>query len=234
MAIDGQTAEKLRGYLRELTPRARAMLLAEVERGGAPVPASDIILRELRNAERPADAPAPAAPTPSDADGQAARMFYAILEPFFVDDAPEYVHLGRLARVSAVPIWQWIRRDLVPTEAKAYAENVTKLLAAGQATNAFQERVAQAIDKALAAIAGDDKAKRQLAHQIGTPRALDDVRYLATILKSRDVLAVLAGKIPQKIRTLTDEQIASVIGFLDSTAGRQREVYVMALVLVQI
>ena len=232
MAIDGQTAEKLRGYLRELTPRARAMLLAEVERGGAPVPASDIILRELRNAERPADAPAPAAPTPSDTDGQAARMFYAILEPFFVDDAPEYVHLGRLARVSALPIWQWIRRDLVPAEAKAYTENVTKLLAVGQATNAFQERVVQAIDKALAAIAGDDKAKRQFAHQIGTPRALDDVRYLATILKSRDVLAVLAGKIPQKIRTLTDEQIASVIGFLDSTAGRQREVYVMALVLV--
>ena len=230
MAIDGQTAEKLRGFLRELTPRARAMLLAELERGGAPVPGSDIILRELRNAERPADtAPAPSS---SDLDGQAARMFFASLEPFFVDDAPEYVHHGRLARAAAEPIWQWICRDLIPAEAKAYTENVTKLLAAGQATNAFQERVAQAIDKALAGIAGDDKAKRQLAHQIGTPRALDDVRYLATILKSRAVLAVLAGKIPPKIRNLADEQIASVIGFLDSTAGRQREVYVMALVLV--
>src|SRR5262249_19810503 len=52
------------------------------------------------------------------------------------------------------------------------------------------------------------------------------------ILKSRDVLAVLAGKIPPKIRDLSDEQIASVIGFLDSAAGRQREIYVMALVLV--
>src|SRR5262249_33677494 len=45
MAIDGQTAEKLRGFLRELTPRARAMLLAELERGGAPMPGSDIIIR---------------------------------------------------------------------------------------------------------------------------------------------------------------------------------------------
>jgi hypothetical protein len=237
MAIDGQTAEKLRGFLRELTPRARAMLLAELERGGAPMPGSDIILRELRNAERPADAaaptaPEPAVPAPSDVDGQAARMFFAFLEPFFVDDAPEYVHHGRLARASAEPIWQWISRDLVPAEAKTYTASVTKLLAAGQATNAFQEKVAQAIDKALAAIAGDDKAKRQLTHQIGTPRALDDIRYLATILKSRDVLAVLAGKIPPKIRNVTDDQIASVIGFLDSTAGRQREVYVMALVLV--
>jgi hypothetical protein len=248
MAIDGQTAEKLRGFLRELTPRARAMLLAELERGGAPLPGSDIIIRELRNAERPADAPsarpaapaalvptpdpAPAAPTPSDLDAQAARMFFAFLEPFFVDDAPEYVHHGRLARASAEPIWQWICRDLVPADAKTYAENATKLLGAGQATNAFQERVAQAIDQALAATARDDKARRQLAHQIGTPRALDDARYLGTILRSRDVLAVLAGKIPPKIRNLTDEQIGSVIGFLDSTAGRQREVYIMALVLV--
>jgi hypothetical protein len=245
MAIDGQTAEKLRGFLRELTPRARAMLLAELERGGPPLPGSDIIIRELRNAERPAAAPAarqaaPAAPVPtpepapasSAPDAQAARMFYAFLEPFFVDDAPDYVHHGRIARASAEPIWQWICRDLVPAEAKTYAENVTKLLGAGQATNAFQERVAQAIEQALAATARDDKARRQLAHQIGTPRALDDVRYLATILKSRDVLAVLAGKIPPKIRNLTDEQIGSVIGFLDSTAGRQRDVYVMALVLV--
>ena len=244
MAINGQTAAKLRGFLRELTPRARAMLLAELERGGAPMPGSDIIIRELRNVECPADSPSarpaapvaappePAAPTSADADGQAARMFFAFLEPFFVDDAPEYVHHGRIARVCAEPLWHWICRDLVPAEAKSYAENVTKLLGAGQATAAFQEKVAQAIDQALAAMTRDDKARRQLAHQIGTPRALDDARYLATVLKSRDVLAVLAGKIPPKIRNLTDEQIGSVIGFLDSTAGRQREVYVMALVLV--
>jgi len=245
MAIDGQTVEKLRGFLRELPPRARAMLLAELERGNAPLPASDIIIRELRNAERPADAPSvgPAAPVPppepaaaapvsAEADGQAARMFFAFLEPFFVDDAAEYVHHGRIAQVAAEPIWQWICRDLVPAESKTYAESITKLLGAGQATNAFQEKVAQAIEQALAATARDDKARRQLSHQIGTPRALDDARYLATVLKSRDVLAVLAGKIPPKIRNLTDEQIASVIGFLDSTAGRQKEVYVMALVLV--
>ena len=269
MAIDGHRAEKLRGFLRELTPRARAMLLAELERGelrGAPVPGSDIIIRELRNAERPDEAsparppasatpnlptalspppaPRPASPpatpsaAPPDLDGNPARLFFAFLEPFFVDDTPEHVHQGRLARSAAAPIWEWICRDLVPAEARAYAENVTKLLAAneqgkaGQAANGFHERVAQAFDKALAAVAGDDKARRKLAHQIGTPRALDDVRYLAAILKSRDVLAVLAGKVPPKIRNLTDEQIGSVIGFLDSTAGRQRDVYVMALVLV--
>src|SRR5689334_4643654 len=175
MAIDGQRAEKLRGYLRELSPRARAMLLAELERGelrGAPpVPASDIIIRELRNADAAPSAPAGVL---SDLEGHPARFFFAFLEPFFVDDAPEVVHQGRLARASARPIWEWIGRDLVPSEAKAYAENVGKLLAvnepgrAAHAANAFHEKVAQAIDKALATVAGDDKARRKLAHQIGT------------------------------------------------------------------
>jgi hypothetical protein len=261
MAIDGRTAEKLRGFLRELTPRARAMLLAELERGeqrGQPLPGSDIIVRELRNASRadpppapPVAAPAPARPAapvaeaagsvaaaePSAPDGMAARQFFAFLEPFFVEDAIESVHLGRIPRAAAAPIWEWVGRDLLPAETEAFASAVTRLMPANEAkanqtAGAFQERVAQAIEKALAAVATDDKARRKLAHQIGTPRALDDVRHVAAVLKARDVLAALAGKLPPKIRNLTDDQIASVTDFIDSTAGRHREVYVMALVLV--
>ena len=254
MAIDGRTAEKLRGFLRELTPRARAMLLAELERGeqrGESLPGSDLIVRELRNAGRddPAPAPpvAPAAPVasaapvpaaePPDPNGMAARLFFAFLEPFFVDDAPENAHIGRIARAAAAPIWEWIGRDLLPTETGFFASEVARLMPANeakahQATSAFQERVARGIETALAAVASDDKARRKLAHQIGTPRALDDVRHVAALLKARDVLAALAGKLPPKIRTLTDDQIASITDFIDSTAGRYREVYVMALVLV--
>jgi len=246
MAIDGRTAEKLRGFLRELTPRARAMLLAELERGeqrGEPLPGSDLIVRELRNAgaaDPPALPLAPAAPVApaqrSDPDGPV-RLFFAFLEPFFVDDSPENVHLGRVSRAAAAPVWEWIGRDLLPQETIAYASEVARLIPAGetkasQAAAAFHERVAQATEKTLAEVARDDKARRKLAHQIGTPRALDDVRYLAAVLKARDVLAVLAGKLPAKIRNLTDDLIAPVIDFVDSTAGRHREVYVMALVLV--
>jgi hypothetical protein len=260
MANDGRTAEKLRGFLRELSPRVRAMLLAELERGeqrGAPMPGADIIIRELRAVEQPADA-APAAPAAPAADvaaspavapaessgprpdleGEPARLFFALFEPFFVDDAAENAHQGRLARSSAEPIWEWICRDLVPDEAQAYAENVTKLVAANeqaraaQAANAFHERVAQAIDKSLSGLNGDDKSRRKLAHQIGSPRALEDARYFATILKSRAVLAVLAGKVPPKVRNLTDEQIGSIVNFVDSTAGKNREFYVTALALV--
>jgi hypothetical protein len=37
---------------------------------------------------------------------------------------------------------------------------------------------------------------------------------------------------PAKIRNITDEQIANVTAFIDSTAGKHREFYVMGLVLV--
>jgi hypothetical protein len=273
MAMDGQTADKLRGFLRELTPRARAMLLAELERSesrGVRMPGSDLIMRELRQVDKQAetqvakqvtqpsgrptaqpappvqpaamaaaaipDEPAPVSTPPAE-DDQAARLFFAFLDPFFVDDTPEHVHMGRLSREAATPIWEWICRDLLPDDASAFAANVAQLLAANeksraaQAASAFQGRVAQAIEQALSAV-GDDKVRRKLAHQIGTPRALDDARYLAALLKARDVLIVLAGKIPPKLRNLTDEQIATIIGFVNSTAGRHREVYVMALVLV--
>src|SRR5690349_5447880 len=107
MAIDGQTAEKLRGFLRELTPRARALLLAELERSeqrGQPLPGGDLIMRELREADKAAvrsaekavaksveatpakpavvaDAPSapivvPAEAPLTDREGQAVRLFF--------------------------------------------------------------------------------------------------------------------------------------------------------------
>src|SRR6267142_276004 len=96
MAIDGRTAEKLRGFLRELAPQARAMLAAEIERSsqrGDAMPGSDLILQELRNADREEE-------RRRDRDGHPARLFFTFLEPFFVDDAPEQVHEGRIARAA--------------------------------------------------------------------------------------------------------------------------------------
>jgi len=240
MAIDGQKADKLRGFLRELSPQARAMLLAELERNeqGGGLPGSDLIIRELRNVGRD-DAPAPVpVRSAADRDENAARQFFAFLEPFFVDDEPDRVHEGRLPRAAAATMWEWICRDLLPDDANAYADNAIRLLRAGdqgkaaQAAHAFQDRVAQTIEKTLVASQTDEKARRKLAHQIGTPRALEDVRQLVAILKTRDVLAALAGKLPSKIRNLSDDQIASFTAFVDSTAGKHRQVYTMGLVLL--
>jgi len=233
MAIDGRTAEKLRGFLRQLGPQARALLTTELERGlqrGESMPGSDLILQELRNAG-PEEGRA-------DHEGEPARLFFTFLEPFFVEDGAENVHEGRLARAAAAPIWAWICRDLLPAESAAYAENVSRLLRddqqakATQAANAFHDLVARSIERMLAAAQGDDKARRKLSHQVGTQRGIDDIKHVAAILKQRDVLAVLAGKLPPKIRNLSDDLINSITSFFTSTAGRQRDVYAFGLALV--
>ena len=116
MTSDGQAVERLRDYLRTLKPEARAMPVAELERGvlgGEESAGNELILQELRRAIRVESQPA------SPRTGDAARMFFGPVEPFLIDDAPDHKRAGRISRVSLEPIWEWIGRDLIPAEAKA-------------------------------------------------------------------------------------------------------------------
>ena len=61
MTSDGQAVERLRDFLRTLKPEARAMLVAELERGvlgGDESAANELILQELRRAIRVESKPA--------------------------------------------------------------------------------------------------------------------------------------------------------------------------------
>ena len=81
MTSDGQAVERLRDYLRTLTPEARAMLAVELERGilaGDESPRNALILQELRRTI-PTAQPSPARM------GEVARMFFAPVEPFVID-----------------------------------------------------------------------------------------------------------------------------------------------------
>jgi hypothetical protein len=232
MAIAEQTA-KLREYIRALKPEARALLIAELERAaqrGENTAGTALVLQELRNAMRGAGETA-------DRAGEAARLFFAPVEPFIVDDDPQFVHEGRLARAGLNALWEWICRDLASDEANAYASEVTRLLGqnddsgAEACSQAFQDRVVQLVAAALAGAQSDDKAKRRLAVQIGTPRAIEDVHRLATILRARDTINALAARLPTSIKNLTDEQMAAIKPLIDSTAG-QRSVFMLAVLLV--
>jgi hypothetical protein len=110
--------EKLRQYLRELKPEARALLAAELEKAqlrGENPPGASMILEELRADAREN----PRRPMPQRL-GNPQRLFFQPLEPFLVDDSPERKHRGRISRACLDPIWSWISRDLVPQESKSY------------------------------------------------------------------------------------------------------------------
>jgi hypothetical protein len=225
--------EKLRLYLRELAPEAKALLAAELERAvlrGEPPPGAEMILEELRSEARDFGR---AGPRP----GNPQRLFLSPLEPFLVDDVGRK-HRGRIPRTSLDPIWNWVCRDLAPQEAKAYIDQVTVLIGANQkkgaeqVARAFQDLAEQRMRETLLNIKGDDKARRQVAFQIGTPNAVEDLREAATILRMREALAVLGSRLPASINNLADEQLENVKSLLDSPIGRHRDVFLHALLVV--
>jgi hypothetical protein len=225
--------EKLRLYLRELAPEAKALLAAELERAvlrGEPPPGAEMILEELRSEARDSGRKGPRPGNPQ-------RLFLAPFEPFLVDDV-ERKHRGRIPRTSLDPIWNWVCRDLAPQEAKAYIDQVTVLIGANQkkgaeqVARAFQDLAEQRMRETLLNIKGDDKARRQVAFQIGTPNAVEDLREAATILRMREALAVLGSRLPASINSLADEQLENVKSLLDSPIGRHRDVFLHAVLVV--
>ena len=240
MADDGASVERLRQYLRELKPAARSFLIGELERkllrgeeasGVSPVLGASMVLRELRQVVREQREGAPRVV-------DAVRLFFKPIELFIVDDGTERKHPGRIARSALEPLWTWVRRDLLPDEAKAFVDGVNEALRAGnqakatQLVRAFQDQVVRAIGEAIAAAADDEKARRRMAMQIGTPRAADDAGILLHVLKARDALATFAAHLPPHIPNLSDFKLDQAKVLIESTAAFDREAFLHALLIV--
>ncbi|HTQ81628.1 MAG TPA: hypothetical protein VMI47_00020 [Pseudolabrys sp.] len=240
MAGDGTSVERLRQYLRELKPAARSILIGELERsllhgeeasGVSPVLGASLVLQELRQVVREQREGVPRI-------GGPARMFFKPLEPFIVDDIAEHKHPGRVARGLLEQLWTWIRRDLLPEETKAFTDAVNEALLAGNTakaerlTRAFQDRAAGAIEAAFAAASDDERIRRRLLVQIGTPRATDDAAILMRALKSRDALATFAAHLPLHIVNLADQRLDEAKVLIESTAAFDRETFIPALLIV--
>jgi hypothetical protein len=231
--MGGLPVERLRQYLRHLPPATRAMLIGELERAllrGEEIPGGDFLLQEVRSAVRAAGEQMPRI-------GNPARLFFRPLEPFLVDELAHRIQ-GRIARASLDPIWTWIRRDLAPDEANAFVDAVSAALVAGDAALGdrlcaeFQDLVADRCQQALAAAASDDKARRRLSVQVGTGKALDEVRDIAEVFRHRDMLAKIGGRLPGHIRNLADGALDGAKAALDAPRGRQDGLLPYALILV--
>jgi hypothetical protein len=243
MTSDGQSVERLREYLRNLKPEARALLIAELERAqlrGDDMTGSELVLEELRRTIRIEAQRVPRI-------GDAARLFFMPFEPFLIDAPADHKRVGRIARLSLEPIWGWIGRDLMPAEAKALTEDINRALLADDKTKADQlvralhERAILHMRETLATVGTDEKAQRRLAIQVGTPRATDDVATLLHVLEVRDVLADLAKRLPNYVRVFEREVIeqakvhidaASTAKPLGGDASRKADVIRYGLVLL--
>jgi hypothetical protein len=228
------SVEQLKGYLRDLTPGARALLISELERGllrGDNPPGAEMILAELRRSQRDDSVNA-------QSFGEPARLYLQPIEPFVVDDDADHMHRGRISRLVLEPLWRWVSNTLAPDEARTYVEQVEKALVAGDTdkaeylARAFQDRSLRRIQQSLEAVAKDDRERQRIVGQLGTANAIDDVRGVCGVLNSRDGLAMLGAQLPGHIVSLSGAPLIKVKELVDSPLGMKSDLFLYSLVLV--
>ena len=219
------------------------MLVQEFERNllrGYENAGNDLVLEELRRTIRAETRAVPRI-------GDAARLFFAPIEPFLIDAPADHRRIGRIARVSIETIWGWFGRDLIPAETKTLGDDINRALVDGDETRAvqmvraLQERAVQRIGDLLAGIGSDEKPRRRLNVQVGTPRAVEDLSTIFAILSLRDMLADLGRRLPSHIRAFERDQIDPIKTLVDTAATQcsletgavgKSDVYLYGLILV--
>ncbi len=234
MATGGPPVERLRGYLLQLPPAKRALLIAELEAAllrGDDVPGGALLLQEVRSSVRESGVRAPRI-------GAAARLFFRPLEPFLSDDEPERKQTARIARTSLEPVWSWICRDVLPEVGNRFSEAVTRAhqedsaAICDQLIRPFQDQVATRVRQMLDESEADDKVRRRMIGQIGTPHALDVARDLLAILAGRDMLTAMGGRLPGHIVNLAEAQLDQVKAIIDAGVANTKGLLQFALVLL--
>jgi hypothetical protein len=97
---------------------------------------------------------------------------------------------------------------------------------------AFQDKAAAAIAETLTTSANDDKIRRRVLAQIGTPRAAEDAATLKCVLAGRDALEMLVAHLPLRISNLADATLEEYKALIEKTSGRDGELFLYALLAV--
>jgi hypothetical protein len=226
--------ERIWEFLQRLTPLTRSCLLAELERlelCGVDMPGSADIQAKLR-AEFRKDG------SSQGRAGDPARYFFAPLEPVLVNSAPEHENSGQIPRGSLSPIWEWINRDLLPTMARDYVEEINKLTTADkqkelrQAAATFQTKVLKYLENALRSPEAVQQTRAKLATYTASPSTYHDLTKMMCVLRARDALAKFNDALPAKIDKFDDAAIAKVTALLKTLAKDHADAVPFGLALV--
>jgi hypothetical protein len=228
-------SDRVREYLRNISPQARKNLLAEIERMqmyGETMPGADVLLAELRAEFRGSG-------ETHDRLGNPSRHFFQPIEALFVNRPAERTCPGQISRGSLSPIWEWISNGLLPTMARDYCDKMKDALIKGEAQKAriiardFQSKVLKSLEGTLDTDDGIKRAQNGLARYTSSQAAFDDLKKIMTALRARDALEKLSRALPPKIDELHGKVLANVRGFLDAVAAEQgSEVLPFAVALV--
>ncbi|TMJ24412.1 MAG: hypothetical protein E6G93_00530 [Alphaproteobacteria bacterium] len=226
--------ERIWEFLQRLTPVTRSCLLTELERlelCGVEMPGSADIQAKLR-AEFRKDG------SSQGRGGDPARYFFAALEPVLVNSAPEHENCGRIPRGSLAPIWEWINRDLLPTMARDYVDEINKLTAADKqkelrkAAATFQTKVLKYLENALGSPEAVTQTRAKLATYTASPSAYHDLTKMMCVLRTRDALAKFNDALPANIEKFDDAMLAKVTALLKTLGKEHADAVPFGLALI--
>ncbi len=227
-------ADRIQELLQRLTPLTRSSLLTELERlemCEGELPGTGKILATLR-AEFRKDG------STQDRINNPSRYFFAPLEPYLVDGAPEHANFGRIQRGSLAAIWEWISRDLLPTMARDYIKKIDELILANhprearQVASTFQIKVAKYLESTLGSADGADQTRKKLAAYTASRTAYTDLTKMLLVLREHGALAKLDGALPARIDKFDDARVAKITVLLDAFRKAHAAVVPFALALV--
>jgi hypothetical protein len=226
--------DRIQDFLRRLTPLVRNNLLTELERleaCDAAMPGSATVVEKLR--------------TEFCKDGQPhnrldnpARYFFAPLEPLLVDGAPQHANSGRILRGSISPVWEWIRRNLLPTMTRDYVNEMNRLIAAdnqreaARVVSTFQTKVVKSLEGTLNSPDSATLVRTKLAIYTASHAAYNDVTKMLSVLRARDALAKFSDALPAKIGKFENTQFTKIAKLLDEVGKKNAEAVPFALALV--
>jgi hypothetical protein len=232
--------DRIDDYLQRLTPSARNNLLTELERlevCGAEMPGSPAILEKLRAEFRKSDQ-SPKGGQTNKRVAHPSRYFFMPLEPLLVDGAPEHANSGRILRGSLAPIWEWITRDLLPTMARDYINEMQRLIAADDQREAqrvagtFQTKVMKYLDSTLGSPAGVDQTRIKLATYTASHAVYGDLTKMRFVLRARDALAKFNDALPAAIDEFDNIRLSKITELLDTLGTTNAEEIPFGLAMV--
>ena len=220
-------------FLARLSPLTRKSLLSELERlelCGVDVPRSADIQAKLR-AEFGMDG--------ADKDKNSPpRLFFAPLNALLNEGAPEHPNSGRITRGSLSPIWEWISRDLLPTMARDFVNQVKDLIAANkqkearQAVTAFQTKVVKYLESTLRDTDGAGHTRFKLATYTASHSAYDDLVKIMQALRAREALAKFNSALPERIAKFDETRVRKMTALLDGFAKENADAVPFAIALI--
>lgn len=216
-----QPVDRLRAYLRQLTPGAQALLMREFERAlerGDDTAVANLVLGELRRIVRATDTNE----RPRTADP--ARLVFACLDPLLADESD--LRPGQIRRSSLEPVWVWLSQTAVANNAQELDQALAAVEAipsvvADQAVRKFQLAAAEAIATAVSPSSRGGDRNRSLA-RVGSLSAVEDLPAIGLAFANREVLESLQTRLPKIIRAFGEPQVASVKGQLSQLPSLQK------------